>query len=163
MTSAILGVITGLGASIATGVIDIIKSDKEAAAKAEEMKAQAAIISATSQARIAEMRVASELKINETSQQADIDEGKNLLEHDSSLVGTGFIDGLRKSVRPVITYEFVLLFTVFKTIMLIYAIKSGYSLKDIAEIIFDDLTQTLFGSALSFWFGSRTIDKFRKR
>ena len=53
-------------------------------------------------------------KIEALNIEADISESKALYQHDRSMKSTGFMAGLRASVRPVITYLFFTLFAVIK-------------------------------------------------
>ena len=47
-------------------------------------------------------------KIEALNIEADISESKSLYKHDQSMKSTGFMGGLRASVRPVLTYLFLL-------------------------------------------------------
>lgn len=152
--SAIIGSIIGLGASVATGVIDIINKDKEQKAKIAEMQAQTELLKVQSMTKIEEMKIASELKVKEIGNQADIEEGTKLIEHDMSLQSSGWMSNLRASVRPVITYVFFLFFLMAKISIL-------FGFIAFADKILDAETMTLFSAVLSFWFGSRTINNMR--
>jgi hypothetical protein len=71
-----------------------------------------------------------------------------------------WVDGLRASVRPVITYAFFTLFTVVKASAL-YVLVSEEGLTVIQALpqIWDPETQALFAAVMSFWFGQRGLAK----
>jgi len=173
--SALLGSIVGLGASIGTGVIDVIKKNSERKNRIVELTAEKELINAQadadakkteaqSNAEINKLRAEMEAKLKNLNAQGDIDESKQLLEHDKGLRGaTTLIDKFSASVRPFITYTFFLMFILFKIILIWDVLKSQQSLINVANVIFDSETQVLFSAVVSFWFGSRTISKFSDR
>jgi len=162
--SVIAGSIIGLGSAIATGVIDIVGKKQERKAKIEEMGAEAALLKVKAETEIERIKVEGDQRKQEAGLAADVDEIKKLYDHDMSLTGTaGWIQSLRASVRPFITYIFFFMFLATKICLLSYAIKTGADLLKIADVILDAETQTLFSAVISFWFGSRTISKFSER
>ncbi len=87
------------------------------------------------------------------------DEHQKLLDHDIEInKGTGFFSGLSKSVRPMITYFFFILFAAVKITHLVVALSSG-DLVSAILIIWDEPTQVMFAAIVSFWFGSRVFGK----
>lgn len=95
---------------------------------------------------------------------ASLREGNSVRDHDSSLDDTGFVGGLRASVRPVITYSFFLLFMVIKGISIYQLVVVGnIPAVEALPLIWDENTQAIFGAILGFWFGSRAIEKFGYR
>jgi hypothetical protein len=85
-----------------------------------------------------------------------------VIAHDTSMQGdTGFVGGLRKSVRPVITYLFFALFATVKVTSLLQALESQDFYAAIA-LVWDEETQIIFAAIMGFWFGSRALDKKRK-
>ena len=113
--------------------------------------------------KMAELRAAGfdhEMKMFET--QAADNEHKRLIEHDISInQGVGIIAGLQKSVRPIITYAFFGLFCAIEVTLLMEAVNQGSSIQDSLGILWDDDTKAIFAAIISFWFGSRAIDKSR--
>ncbi|SMG63307.1 conserved hypothetical protein [methanotrophic bacterial endosymbiont of Bathymodiolus sp.] len=61
-----------------------------------------------------QMRLGHNQRLEEISVNADINESLALLKYDSQPSGIKWVDGLRSSVRPVLTYAFFLLFTAIK-------------------------------------------------
>jgi hypothetical protein len=58
-----------------------------------------------------QMRLGHAQRLEEINVNADIAESRALYKHDSQPSGVKWVDGLRASVRPVITYAFFALFT----------------------------------------------------
>jgi len=104
----------------------------------------------------------SELKIKELDAQADISEAENIYNHDQSLESGSFVNGLRGSVRPVITYLFFLMFAAVKGTM-IYAMIVNQNLDwTLAiETAWDSETAAVFSAIMAFWFGNRAMSKAR--
>jgi hypothetical protein len=74
----------------------------------------------------------------------------------------GFINALRGSVRPVITYVFFGLFIAVKVTALISLMEEGNDLAGSINLIWDDATSGLFAAIISFWFGGRAVSKYMK-
>jgi len=153
MLSGILGSLLGFGGSVVPAITDHFKQKNEQ--KFELAKMQ----------KMAELRQAGfdqEFKMYETM--ADDKEHDRLIQHDISInQGTGFIAGLQKSVRPVITYCFFGLFAVIEVTLLMEALEKGTDFSEAINILWDEDTKAIFAAIISFWFGSRAIDKGRKK
>ena len=99
-------------------------------------------------------------RLEEIAVTADIQESLALLKHDSQPSGVSWVDGLRASVRPVITYAFFLLFTTVKCCALyVLVVKQGVDFVSALPQIWDPETQALFSAVMSFWFGNRALAK----
>jgi len=97
-------------------------------------------------------------------QQGADKEHDRLIQHDISInKGTGFIAGLQKSVRPVITYGFFALFVTIEITLLMTAIEKGTDFAEAIQLLWDEDTKAIFAAIISFWFGSRALDKARKK
>ncbi len=104
----------------------------------------------------------SELKISELDKEAEIKETEGLYKHDNVDAG-GFINALRGSVRPIITYAFFGLFVAIKvTALLSLMNQTGMQLNMALSTIWDDQTAGLFAAIMSFWFGNRAVSKYYK-
>jgi len=109
-----------------------------------------------------QMRLGHNQRLEEIAINADISESLALLKHDSQPSGVKWIDGLRSSVRPVITYAFFSLFTTIKICALsVLVVDQGMSFVTALPHIWDAETQALFAAVMSFWFGSRALAKAR--
>lgn len=86
-------------------------------------------------------------------------EGQSVRDHDSKLDGGIFINALRASIRPVVTYIFFALFIAIKIAAAYVMINTGADIPTMLAAVWDDETIALFGAIMGFWFGSRTIEK----
>ena len=82
-----------------------------------------------------------------------------IYDHDKSLDGGKFINALRASIRPVITYTFFILFVAVKWSAAYVMIKQGASIPDMLKAVWDPDTMALFSTIMGFWFGSRVMEK----
>jgi hypothetical protein len=103
-----------------------------------------------------------DLSIKLEEAKADANEGQSIRQHDSSISGGWFIDALRASIRPVITYIFFILFVTIKVSALVVMLKTGMPITEALPAIWDMETTALFGAIMGFWFGSRTIERQKK-
>lgn len=103
----------------------------------------------------------SELKLVALDKEADIKEAEGLYAHDKTDAGR-FINALRGSVRPVITYCFFGLFVTIKVTALMAFMDNGSELGNALTLIWDDATAGLFAAIMSFWFGNRAVSKYVK-
>jgi hypothetical protein len=94
---------------------------------------------------------------------ADVAEGQSLRDHDKSIDGGKFLDALRASIRPVITYLFFLLFVSVKVSAAYVMIANGQSVPEMLDAVWDSETMALFSTIMAFWFGSRIIEKMDDR
>lgn len=105
----------------------------------------------------------SELRLKELDAEADIEETKSLYAHDTALAQRGgWVVGLQASVRPVITYLFMLAFLSVKAGMIYSLIgNQGIDWTTALDVAWDAETQALFAAIMSFWFGNRAMGKAR--
>ncbi|HYT41506.1 MAG TPA: hypothetical protein VEP90_04125 [Methylomirabilota bacterium] len=99
-----------------------------------------------------------QLEIENTK--ADIALQQQLYSYDNGPSGSPIIDGLKASVRPVITYTFFGLWLAIETITFLYAIHQGNDLMHTIPIIWDQTNQAIFATIIAFWFGSRVLEKY---
>ena len=91
-------------------------------------------------------------------------EHERLIAHDVAISNTGgWISALQRSVRPVITYAFFGLFCTIEIVLLMEAIEKGTDFSEAINLLWDDETKAIFAAIISFWFGSRAIEKSRKK
>ena len=94
--------------------------------------------------------------------EADTAETTALLDHDKSLTTDHpFIQALRASVRPVITYTFFFMCLVIKLLgvwVAWFVMREPFVPSMIA--IWDPDTSALFAAVMGFWFGNRAISKY---
>lgn len=93
---------------------------------------------------------------------ADSQSRQSALDHDKSLDGGKFINTLRASIRPVITYTFFLMFCGVKFAAAWVMIEQGASMPEMLGAVWDIETMSLFSTIIAFWFGSRVMEKQEK-
>jgi hypothetical protein len=151
MLSGLLGSVLGFGGSVVPAITDHFKTKSNNKFELQKME------------KMAELRAKGydhEIKMYE--QMGSDKEHDRLIQHDISInQGTGIIAGLQKSVRPVITYCFFGLFVAIEVTLLREALNSGVPLAESLGLLWDDDTKAIFAAIISFWFGSRAIDKQR--
>ena len=146
----LLGSLLGFGTSFLPEVLNYFKANQ--AHKHELERAQLEMDLMSKRA---------ELKLSIMDKEADIKETEGLYRHDSIDAG-GFINALRGSVRPVITYCFFALFVAIKVTALFALLEMGHEMGRALSLIWDDATAGLFAAIMSFWFGNRAVSKYMK-
>ena len=145
----LLGSLLGFGTSFLPEVLNYFKAGQEHKHNLERMQLEMDL-----------MQKRSELKLQIMDKQADIKEAEGLYRHDSIDAG-GFVNALRGSVRPVITYAFFGLFVAIKVVAVMTMMnEQGADLAGALNVIWDDNTAGLFAAIMSFWFGNRAVSKY---
>jgi len=145
----LLGSLLGFGTSFLPEILNYFKAGQEHKHNLERMQLEMDLMSKRS-----------ELKIQELDKQAEIKETEGLYKHDSIDAG-GFVNALRGSVRPVITYAFFGLFVAIKAVAVMTLMNDqGADLAGALNVIWDDNTAGLFAAIMSFWFGNRAVSKY---
>lgn len=153
MLSGLLGSLLGFGGSVVPAITEHFKSKQSQEFELKKMEKQAELIAA-----------GYDQEIKRFQEMGLAEEQKALLAHDTAISqGTGFMSALQKSVRPVITYCFFALFTVIEYTLLMEALDSGTPMVEALDILWNDDTKAIFAAIISFWFGSRAIEKARER
>lgn len=109
------------------------------------------------------MRLGHQQRLEAIGIEADTQEQIALLAHDQRLAGYHWINALRGSVRPLITYAFFGLFALVKISLLVQLLQQPEAAwSRVLPILWDSETQALFAAVMSFWFGSRSLNKARQ-
>ena len=148
MLLTLLSPLLGILGSLLPSIVDIFKRKMELKYEIELTKVQ--IEASLQNAQIT-------LDIQESK--ADIADAESVRSYDSNIDGGKFINSLRASIRPVITYSFFFLFVVVKLTQLIVAVDSGENASAALLAIWDQDTMSLFGAIMGFWFGSRMLER----
>lgn len=148
---ALLSPLLGVFTSLVPGILDMFKQRQENQHERDMVKLR---MDAAAQG------VDLSIKLEEAK--ADANEGESIRQHDSALSGGKFIDALRSSIRPVITYVFFFLFVAIKVSALVVMLQTGMPITEALPAIWDTETTALFGAIMGFWFGSRTIERQKK-
>ena len=147
----LLGSLLGFGTSFLPEVLNYFKRGQEQKHELQRMKMEIEL-----------MAKRSEFKIQELDKEAEIKEAEGLYKHDRVDAG-GFINALRGSVRPIITYAFFSLFVAIKVTALISLMSLPEMQLNMAlSMIWDDQTAGLFSAIMAFWFGNRAVSKYYK-
>ena len=148
---ALLGSLLGFGTSFLPEILNYFKASQEHKHNLEKMRLEMDLMSKRA-----------ELKIQVLDKEADIAETEGLYSHDMGLDGGGFVNALRASVRPVITYVFFALFCAIKITALMALMNSGVDMGRALSMLWDSESSALFSAVISFWFGGRAISKYMK-
>lgn len=100
-----------------------------------------------------------DLQFNVEMVKADSQLRQSALDHDKSLDGGKFINALRASIRPVVTYTFFALFVSVKVAAAWVMIQNGDPVPEMLKAVWDIETMSLFSTIIAFWFGSRVMEK----
>jgi hypothetical protein len=109
---------------------------------------------------IAQARV-EEIKTEQIEMQTQAQEKLAMWKHDMK-IGEGastWVINLRSSVRPVVTYIFVLLLVVVDIAGIWYAYSTGVAFAQAMEMVFSDDEMAILAAIISFWFGSQAFNK----
>lgn len=148
MLLALLSPILGILGSLLPSVVRIFERKQELKYEIELTKIK--VDAAAAQAN---------LNYNIELVKAESIERQSLYDHDKSLDGGKFVNALRASIRPVVTYSFFLLFVAVKISAAYVMIKTGMSMPDMLKAVWDTETMALFSTIMGFWFGSHMFEK----
>ena len=108
-----------------------------------------------------QMQIESDAQSKQTLINAQQAEMQAIYAHDMSLnEGTSvWVKNFRALVRPVITYGFFFLLVAIDVGLFFYGWNRGTDFRELADLLWDNDTQALFASILSFHFGGRAFGK----
>lgn len=109
---------------------------------------------------VAQARV-EEIRTEQVAMQTQTQERLGMYKHDMK-IGEGastWVINLRSSVRPVVTYIFVLLLVVVDIAGIWYAYSTGVAFAQAMELVFSSEEMSMLAAILSFWFGSQAFNK----
>lgn len=98
-------------------------------------------------------------RLEEIGAQVDMAESAALHKRERP-IGHPMIDRLRGSVRPIITYAFFALFAYIKIVQITHF--GIDAVLDTPWLVWTQEDQAIFAAIISYWFGSRGLDKARK-
>ena len=149
---SLLGSLLGFGTSFLPSILDFFKQAQVHKQKLEMMKMQSELLEKKSA-----------LRLQELDKQAEIKEVEGLYKHDASLDGGKFVNALRSSVRPVITYIFMGLFIAVEISIIVKFMETGGEWTEAVNLLWSDEVAGLWSAILAFWFGNRAISKFQSK
>ena len=153
MIVSAIGSLVGFASAALPDVLDIVKDG-------QERKHELALID-----RQMEMaKLNHKQKLEAINLEADISETRALYRHDTKLSsGYKWVDALRSTVRPFITYAFFLLFCCVELATFYILVKNGITGPEALVQVWGPEEQALFSTVISFWFGQRAMAKLRGR
>lgn len=145
---ALLAPLFGILGSLLPSIVRIFERKQELKYEIAltQIKLEAAERSADLQYHVEEIKADSELR-------------QSALDHDKSIDGGKFLNALRASIRPVVTYSFFFLFVAVKWAAAYVMIKQGQDIPTMLDAVWDPDTMSLFSTIIAFWFGSRVMEK----
>jgi len=146
---SLMGSLLGFGTSFLPKVMDFFQDKQD---KKHEL--------AVMEVQIRQQKELASQKLEAINVEADIREIE-ALQKSIQPSGVRWIDGLRGSVRPVITYSFFILFVFVEVAAYFSLTAQGVSGLDAAGVIWDEDTKALFAAVISFWFGGRAIARLK--
>lgn len=146
---SLIGSLIGFAGSAVPSVLEHFQSKERNKKELEIMRMQSEILKQNA-----------EIDMTKFQMRALDDEHARLIQHDIAIQqDTGPLAWLRKSVRPVITYLFFGLFASVKIATLAHGMEQGQDFYTAINLVWDPETQGIFAAIISFWFGSRAIEK----
>ena len=137
----LLGSLLGFGSSFLPKVMDYFQDKADKKHELEIMVRQA------------------EIQLDKTAIDANIREVETIHEHDAAIDGGGFMNAIRASVRPVITYLFMGLFIGVEVTTYYLLIQQGVAPGVALVAAWSDQVMAMWSSILAFWFGGRQFKK----
>lgn len=102
-----------------------------------------------------------EIKTEQIQMQTQAQEKLAMWKHDMK-IGEGastWVINLRASVRPIVTYIFVLLLVVVDVAGIWYAYSTGVPFAAAMDMVFSDDEMSILAAIIAFWFGSQAFSK----
>ena len=102
-----------------------------------------------------------EIRTDQVAMQTQVQEREALYAHDIA-IGQGasqWVINLRASVRPVVTYLFVMLLIIVDIASIWWAWQSGAQFAESIPLIFDADEMQILASIIAFWFGTQAFSK----
>lgn len=140
-------------------ILDYFQSKKDQAHELEMMKLQTERELKMAEAGYLAQQHVEEIKLEDTKVEAHTAERLALLQHDVE-IGRGasrWVINARAMVRPIITYGLFGLLCFVDAFGFWYAFHSGVPFHDAMDQLWDNDTQTIWASVVSFWFGTQAF------
>ena len=157
----LLGSLLGFGSSIFPSILAFFqdKSDKKQELATMEMELQ--LQDNRTKNNIKEFTVQAD-STRDLAQIKSIEQSIIQAHMPMKSTGVKFIDGLRGSVRPLVTFLFVGLYIASKSCVLYYGLDNGSTMLEFATVAFSEDDLAILATILAFWFGDRLVKNARK-
>lgn len=102
-----------------------------------------------------------EIHLEQTRVESQAQERNALYQHDIEISkgSSTWVINIRALVRPVITYGLFSLLVFVEVFGFFYAIRTGVDFQIAMNLLWDDETQIIWASVVSFWFGTQAFKK----
>lgn len=102
-----------------------------------------------------------EIKLDQIEVETQLQERQALYQHDIEISkgASRWVINIRALVRPTITYGLFGLLVFVEIFGFYYAIHTGENFERAMNILWDDETQIIWASVVSFWFGTQAFKK----
>jgi hypothetical protein len=102
-----------------------------------------------------------EIHLEQTQVEAQLSERQALYQHDIEISkgASRWVINIRSLVRPIITYGLFGLLVFVEIFGFFYAIRTGVDFQVAMNLLWDDETQIIWSSVVSFWFGTQAFKK----
>ena len=102
-----------------------------------------------------------EIRLEQTQVEAQVQERNALYQHDIEISkgASTWVINIRALVRPIITYGLFGLLVFVEIFGFYYAIHTGEDFQVAMNLLWDDETQIIWASVVSFWFGTQAFKK----
>jgi len=137
------------------------KSDKTHELNLAKMQTERELALAA-QGFVAQQRI-EEIRTDQVAMQTQASTIQAALEHDAK-IGEGasqWVINLRSSVRPIVTYIFVLELVLINIAAMWWAINTGIDFRLAMDEVFSQEEMTIVSSIVAFWFGTQAFAKSR--
>jgi len=148
--TTLIGSALGFGSSLAPSIMQFMQDGKDKKHELKSLEMQIALMDKKSEMVVEEAQVTGEMNAIALEIQAEIESIKGAHQPMQAL-GIGWVDALRGSVRPIVTYWFMGLYSYAK-----------YSAYVNSEVVWGEMDQALFATILAFWFGDRIKKYYNK-
>ena len=141
MISTIISTALGFGTSFIPKVLDTYQDSKDKKHELEVMKLQ-----------IEREEKLQSQKAEAMLLQAEIQRETALLDHDakSAAHASTWVNNMRSSVRPIITYLFFLLFFFVEGVAVYVVLRDGGDVTTVANTLWSEETQSIFAAIIAF-------------
>jgi hypothetical protein len=142
-------------------IIDYFQSKKDQSHELLMIQAQTERDLKMAQAGYLAQQKVEEIRLENTKIEAEAQERSAMYQHDIA-IGQGastWVINMRAMVRPTITYGLFFLLCFVDAFGFWYAFHTGVPFNDAMNSLWDDDTQTIWASVVSFWFGTQAFGK----
>ena len=108
---------------------------------------------------LAVMKAQAEISLDQTAIDANIREVESILQHDSQIKGSNWVENTRALVRPIMAYSFMGLFFAVEITAFVTLVNAGTGAGDALQQIWDDGVMALCATILAFYFGGHQFSK----